>query len=103
MNIVDRINDQATQMTNNAKVGLQNLLLLSCKVISGIIMGLTFALVGQVVMSFGPILFWFTIIVVTAAFYRISKSWGGIGLLIFDLLCILAALLIRMYVLVAPG
>ena len=103
MSIVDRINDQAMQMGQNAKVGVQSLLLLGCKVSSGMILGLTFALIGQEVSNYGPILFWFVIIAVTATFYRLSRSWGSIGLLIFNLLCILAALLIRMYIVVAPG
>lgn len=103
MSIVDRINDQAMQMGENAKVGVQSLLLLACKLASGLILGLTFALIGQEVFNYGPILFWFVILSVTAAFYKISRSWGSIGLLIFNLLCILAALLIRMYIVVAPG
>lgn len=103
MSIVDRINSQAMQMTNNAKVGVQNLFLLFCKLVSGVIIGLTLALVGQVVFNYGPVLFWFVIFMISAAFYRLTKSWGPIGLLIFDLLIILAALLIRMYIIVAPG
>ena len=90
-------------MTNNAKVGVQNLFLLSCKIISGLIMGLTLALVGDVVFNYGPVLFWFVILVVTSAFYKVTKNWGPIGLLIFDLLAVLAALLIRMYIIAAPG
>lgn len=103
MNIVDRINNQAMQMTTTAKMGFLAILLLTCKVLSGLIIGLTLALVGQVVFKYGPVLFWFVILVVSTGFYRLTKSWGPIGLLIFDLLCVLAALLIRMYVIVAPG
>jgi hypothetical protein len=103
MGIMDSINSKAIHMGNHAKVGAQNFFLLSCKILSGLILGLTFALAGQEVFQYGPILFWFVILTVASAFYRITKMWGGIGLLIFDLLCILAALLIRMYVVIAPG
>lgn len=103
MNVIDHLNSKATQMSTTAKVGLQNVLLTFCKIISGLILGLTFSLIGQQVFQYGPLLFSFVILAVTGAFYRISKSWGSIGLLIFDLLCVLAALLIRMYVVVAPG
>lgn len=103
MSIVDRINSQAMEMSASAKQGVQSFFLLSCKLFSGLILGLTFALVGQEVFDFGPILFWFVILTITATFYRLSKNWGAIGLLIFDLLSVLGALLIRMYVVVAPG
>ncbi len=103
MSVLDQINSKASQMGTNARLGLQGLLLILCKIISGLILGLTFALIGEQIFQYGPLLFSFVIITVTGAFYRISKSWGSIGLLIFDLLCILAALLIRMYVVVAPG
>ncbi len=103
MSIVDRINSQAMQMGANAKLGVQNFFLLSGKVVSGLILGLTFSLVGQEIFHYGPVLFGFVIVAMTSAFYKVSKAWGPIGLLIFDLLCILAALLIRMYIVVAPG
>lgn len=103
MSIVDRINNQAIQMGASAKLGVQSFFLLSCKIVSGLVLGLTFSLVGQEVFQYGPLLFGFVIVAITSVFYRLSKSWGPIGLLIFDLLCILAALLIRMYVVVAPG
>jgi hypothetical protein len=103
MSIVDRINSQTMQMGASAKLGIQNFFLLSCKVISGLILGLTFSLVGQEVFHYGPVLFGFAIVAITSVFYKLSKSWGSIGLLIFDLLCILAALLVRMYIVVAPG
>lgn len=103
MSVIDHLNSKASQMSTNAKLGLQNLLLIFCKIISGLILGLTFSLIGQQVFQYGPLLFSFVILAVTSVFYRISKSWGTIGLLIFDLLCVLAALLIRMYVVVAPG
>ena len=103
MSIVERINSQAMQMGANARVGFESLLLLGCKLISGLVLGLTFALVGQEVSQIGPVLFWFIILVICGSFLKISKTWGNIGLLIFDLLFILAALLIRMYVVIAPG
>jgi hypothetical protein len=103
MSIVERINNQAIQVGQGARVGVQNLFLLICKIVSGLLLGLTFSLVGQEVLRYGPVPFWYVIVITASAFYRLSKSWGSIGLLIFNLLCILAALLVRMYVVVAPG
>ena len=103
MSIVDRINYQAMQMGAGAKAGFQSVLLAFAKILSGALVGLTFTLVGTEIFDYGPIMFWFVLIVFTLSFYRLSKSWSFIGLFIFDLLCILAALLIRMYIVVAPG
>ncbi len=103
MGVIDHINQRATQAGENAKAGLRNFLLFSCKIISGLTLGLTFSLIGQQVFQYGPLLFIFVILTMTSIFYKVSKSWNSIGLLIFDLLAILSALLIRMYVVVAPG
>lgn len=103
MSIVNRINSQAIHLGQTAKVGAQSLFLVFCKILTGLLLGLTLALVGQEIFRFGPILFWFILLISTSTFYKISKEWGGAGLLIFDLLCVLGALLIRMYVVVAPG
>jgi len=103
MSVLEQINHKASQFGTSTKLGVQSLFLMLCKIISGLILGLTFGLIGQQVFMYGSLLFGFVILTVTGAFYKISKSWGSIGLLIFDLLCVLAALLIRMYVVVAPG
>lgn len=103
MGVLDQINSRAVQASASAKAGMQSLFLITGKIITGLILGLTFSLIGDEVFKYGPLLFGFVIVTVTAAFYRIAKPWGSIGLLIFNLLSILAALLIRMYVVVAPG
>ncbi|MEO0337405.1 MAG: hypothetical protein AAF202_13500, partial [Pseudomonadota bacterium] len=36
-------------------------------------------------------------------FLRIVKTWRVVSVLVFDLVCILTALLLRMYILIAPG
>lgn len=103
MSIVNRINSQAIHLGQSAKSGAQSLFLVGCKVLTGAVLGLTLALVAQEIFRFGPILFWFILLTSTSTFYKVSKEWGGAGLLIFDLLCILGALLIRMYIVIAPG
>lgn len=81
--------------------------LFGIKFISGVVLGLTFALIMQEVMGKADdenlLAFFFVIIVTMAAFMRIAKSWGLMTILIFDLICVLLGLVLRLYVMVAPG
>lgn len=70
---------------------------------TALILGLTFALIFQVMIGYQMLGFSFVIVAVTMAFLRISRAWGGVAILVFNLICVLIALLLRMYILVAPG
>jgi hypothetical protein len=71
--------------------------------ITGAMIGLTFSLIGQEIFNFNSIALVFLLISVWGVFMRISKQWSIVFLLIFDLFCILIAMLLRMYILIAPG
>ena len=73
------------------------------KILSGSLLGLTFALIGQEILGYGNLSFLFFIVVVAAAFLRITWRWKIAGVLIFNLICVLVAALLRAYILVAPG
>ncbi len=103
MEIVNRINNQANQIKESFKSKTTSALLLTLKVISGGLIGLTFALVLQEMMRFGEISFLFIILMLATVFVRASKSWGYITLIIFDLFCVLLAMLLRMYIIIAPN
>lgn len=73
------------------------------RIVSGLILGLTAALIGQEIFAYSSLLFTFVIFVITGLFLRKSRKWGWVGVFAFDLICALIALLLRMYILVAPG
>jgi hypothetical protein len=77
--------------------------LFSFKILSGAIVGLTFALIGEVMVGYGTFSFMLVFLVVLASLWKISKGWKWVGILVFDLICVLVALLLRMYILIAPG
>ncbi len=81
--------------------------LFTLKLVSGAILGLTFALIMQEVMGKAEnenlIAFFFVVIVTAGAFLRIAKSWGLTAILIFDLICVLLGMVLRMYIMVAPN
>jgi hypothetical protein len=73
------------------------------KLVSGIALGLTLALIFEEIIGYGSLAFIFVIVSVTAAFLRASKSLQFVGVAVFDLICALLGLLLRMYILIAPG
>ena len=77
--------------------------LLVTKAITGLILGLTIALVGQEIFGFGNLLFIFVIALVGGLFFRKAREWQWTALFVFNLICVLIGLLLRMYILVAPG
>lgn len=91
------------QFQDKVKSSTSNLALLIVKLLSGALMGLTLALIFQELIGFGTFSFILIIVVVTLALLRIIKSWTWGRVLIFDLICVLVALLLRMYILIAPG
>lgn len=84
-----------------------DLTLLGLKLVSGGILGLTFALIMQEILGKADgenlLAFFFMIVVTTGVFVRVTKSWGFAGVLVFDLVGVLLGLVLRLYIMVAPG
>jgi hypothetical protein len=80
-----------------------NLLLIILKLFIGSTLGLVFSLVGQQITGYGDFAFFLVIIVTMMTFHRIAKAWQFVPVLVFALICVLIGLLLRMYILVAPG
>jgi len=73
------------------------------KMISAFILGLTLALIGQETFGFELFSFVLIVVVVAGLFLRKARAWGMLAVLVFDLVCILFGLLLRVYILIAPG
>lgn len=72
------------------------------RLITGLMLGLTLGLIGQELIGYGVFALLFGIVVITALVLRGLKDWTLGKILIFDLFCVLVAMLLRMYILVAP-
>lgn len=72
------------------------------KLISGLVIGLTMALAAQEIFGFSNLVFLFVIICVTGIFLRIANKWNLLIMILFDLFAVVAALLLKMYVVMAP-
>lgn len=91
------------RMQARLKQSSRSIALLMFKLFSSFFVGLTLALVVQTLMGIGQVAFVFIILATMGAFVRVSKGWEFTGVIIFNLFCVMTALLLRMYILIAPS
>jgi hypothetical protein len=77
--------------------------LLTLKTATGLFVGLTFALIFRQLMDVGNFLFTFIIVLFGGGFLKLSQKWAYSGVLLFILFSVMTAMLLRMYILIAPG
>ncbi|HEX4922826.1 MAG TPA: hypothetical protein VFV50_02030 [Bdellovibrionales bacterium] len=85
------------------KTSSASLVLYFFKLVTGLFLGLALSLMGQTIMGYGDLAFWFVLVMVAAVFLRVSKEWGAWGVVIFNLVVFLTGLLLRLYIQIAPG
>jgi hypothetical protein len=94
------------RMQTQLKKTSSDLLLFSLKFVSGAVLGLTVADIMQVILGHAEgenlIAFVFVITVTTGVFLRLAKGWGMTAVLVFDLVCVLVGMLLKLYIMVAP-
>ncbi len=73
------------------------------KSMTGLFLGLTLSLIFQQMIGYGTLSFVFVMLSVALVFLKIAKNWTALSNTIFILICVLLGLLIRMYILIAPG
>lgn len=71
--------------------------------VSGFFIGITLGLVVKELLSAGVFVFLFAAVVITAALYKVLARYTITQILVFDLICVLVGMLLRMYILIAPG
>ena len=97
----------AERMQFQLKKSSKDLVTLLLKVFSGLVLGLTFSLI--LVEALGrpeketDLTFLFVLVMFAGVFLRVAKKWTLAGILVFDLVCILIGIVLRMYILIAPG
>ena len=73
------------------------------RLMTGIFFGLCLALIADEIFEYGTFSFSLVITIFTGVFIRISRGWRLFGVVVFNLVLVLIGLLLRMYILVAPG
>jgi len=85
------------------KTSSNALALFAFKAMTGLFLGLTLALIGDQIIDYGVFAFLLVLVVTAGTLLKITRSWTWMHMLIFNLICVLIGLLLRMYILIAPG
>jgi hypothetical protein len=91
------------KMHMTLKDSSRSLSLVIAKILSGALIGLTLALILRGFLTLSHFSFTFVIVAMTGAFMKLSQKWKMTGVILFNLFCVMTALLLRMYILIAPG
>jgi len=91
------------KMQGSIKDNSVNFALIFSKLMSGAFLGLTLALIVKTFFNVGSFGFLLAIVVATGAFMKMTGKWKFAGVLLFDLFCLMTALMLRMYIYLAPG
>lgn len=102
MGISDKMQMFADSTKATAKNASLSLLQIFLRVTTGFFLGLTLALIFQELLGFGTFSLIFFVVVTMALVFRTLSAWSIGKILILDLFLVLVAMLLRMYILVAP-
>jgi len=91
------------KLQGNFKESSKSIGLFLAKVGSGMLFGLTVSLVLKGFTGMANFAFIFVIVAMTGVFVKLSQKWKFSGVLLFNLFCVMTAMLLRMYIMIAPG
>lgn len=103
MSLRENIGEFGGHLNEGIKSSTRQGFLWFLKCVSGALIGLTLALVGQELLSYGTFSLVFVMVTVAGVFCKVAAKWRLASLLIVDLVMVLLALSLRMYILIAPG
>jgi hypothetical protein len=90
-------------LQDKVKASSSTVALWGAKILTGAFIGLTFSLIGEELIDYGWISFFLVVVAIAAALLKIMRPWTWLHVFIFNLICVLIGLLLRMYILIAPG
>lgn len=95
--------DYVGGLQDRVKSSSTTIVLVVFKVFVSLFFGLTFSLIGDQVLDYGWFSFILMLVTFSALLFRLMRSWSWGYVAIFCLICVLIGLLLRMYILIAPG
>ncbi len=102
MGISDKMGQIAGQVQDGVKNTSVSIFGIVLKLLTAFLVALTFSLIGQEMMAYGTFSFVFIFVVVSALIFKLISKWSVGSVLLFDLFIVLVALLLRLYIQVAP-
>ena len=102
MGITDKVSQLAGQVQDGVKNSSISIFSTFIKIVTALTVALTSSLIVQEMMGFGTFAFVFMMVVISGALLRLILKWALGAVLLFDLFCVLVALLLKLYIQVAP-
>jgi hypothetical protein len=100
--IGNKMNQMASVMQTNTKNASVSIFTIALKLVTTFVLSLTLSMIAQELFNYGTLSFVFVMIVTGFGLSRVISSWSLASVLIFDIICVLVGLLLRMYILLAP-
>lgn len=102
MGLTDNLKNLAVNMQASATNSTVSVAQRILRALSGFFIGLVLALIVQELTQSGELMMVFMTIFFMAAVYKLLRRLQIFQILIFDLVCVLIAALLRMYIMIAP-
>ena len=102
MGITEKFSQFAVQMQGGVKTTSVSLFAMILKLVSAFLVALTLSLIIEEMLGSGTFTFIFTMVLVIGLVMKLISKWGVGSVLLFDLFCVLVALLLKLYLQVAP-
>lgn len=102
MGIGEKMRGYANSTQEGVKSSTLSLIHFTLRLLTGVVLGAVLGLIGQELIGYATFGVIFVMVVVLAATLKLLSPWSISKILIFDLICVLVGMLLRMYILVAP-
>lgn len=102
MGLADKVSNLSQQMQDGVRLTLTSVFGWILKMSSGAVVGLTFALIGQEAFRYGNLAFLLVMILAVGLIVRWISKWTILNVIVFDLICVLVGLSLKMYIMLAP-
>lgn len=103
MGLTDKVNLLATNIKQGVRSTTYNGVCLVLRLLTAFVLGFTVGTIVQELGQTGEFARVFSGVVIGGIFLRFSSKWSLGNILIFDLICVLVAQLLKMYIYLAPG
>lgn len=74
----------------------------SFKFITALLLGMTMAMIGQEIVKYEFIAFLFVMFLTAGIVLRLLKSFSIVNVIVFNLICVLVGMALRLYIQIAP-
>jgi hypothetical protein len=102
MGFSDRVDLMGQSLKSGTKNATVSFIALSLRLLTGLVLGLVLSLICQVLMNLGQFSVVFLVFLFGGIFFRVSSTWSIPKILVFDLIATLVAVILRMYIYLAP-